>query len=46
VDDVAHTGALSGILVWNVLLYGMNLLPYLAILMGIVCLIIFLLKWE
>jgi len=43
---VAHAGALSGILARNVSLYGVNSLPYLAILTGIVCLIVFLLKWE
>jgi SulP family sulfate permease len=43
---VGPTGALSGILATNVSLYGVDSLPYLAILTGIICLIVFLLKWE
>jgi SulP family sulfate permease len=39
-------GALSGILARNVSMYGVDSLPYLAILTGIICLIVFLLKWE
>jgi SulP family sulfate permease len=30
----------------NVAMYGVDSLPYLAILTGIICLIVFLLKWE
>lgn len=43
---VGPTGALSGILARNVSMYGVDSLPYLAILTGIICLIVFLLKWE
>jgi SulP family sulfate permease len=43
---VGPTGALSGILASNVAMYGVDSLPYLAILTGIICLIVFLLKWE
>jgi SulP family sulfate permease len=43
---VGPTGALSGILARNVAQYGMDALPYLAIVTGILCLIVFALKWE
>eukprot|EP01089_Gocevia_fonbrunei_P009795 TRINITY_DN2220_c0_g2_i1.p1 TRINITY_DN2220_c0_g2~~TRINITY_DN2220_c0_g2_i1.p1 ORF type:complete len:726 (-),score=188.56 TRINITY_DN2220_c0_g2_i1:37-2070(-) len=43
---VGPTGALSGILSRNVAEYGIDALPYLTILTGIISFIIFLLRWE